>query len=164
MNCPLETPETANLLLDYCARKLSPENNAIFERHVEVCAACRQFADGQRAVWSALDSWEAAPVSEDFDDRLLHRIENAGSWRDRVTGWFRPVLGHRGVLAAGAACVLLLAGVLLQRPGKPVLAPAPPETALVDVQPEQVEKALDAMEVLSEFNRKARPENPESKL
>lgn len=164
MNCPLETPETANLLLDYCARKLSPENTVIFERHVEVCAACRHFADSQQAVWSALDSWEAAPVSEDFDDRLFQRIESATTWRDRVFGWFRPVFAHRGVLAAGAACVLLVAGVLLERPGKPVAVLAPPETALVDVQADQVERALDAMEVLSEFNRKARPENPESKL
>ena len=164
MNCPLETPETANLLLDYCARKLSLENSAVLERHMELCAACRQFADGQKAIWNALDSWEAAPVSEDFDDRLFRRIENAASWRDRVLGVFRPVFAHRGVVAAAAACVVLLVGVLVERSGKPLAVPAPAETVLVDVQADQVEKALDAMDVLSEFNRKARPENPESKL
>jgi hypothetical protein len=164
MNCPLETPETANLLLDYCARKLSPENCAIFERHVELCPACRQFAASQRAVWSALDSWEASPVSEDFDDRLFHRIENPATWRDRVFGMFRPMFAYQGVVAAAAACVVLLVGVLVERSGKPVPVLTPAETALMDVQPDQVEKALDAMDVLSEFNRKARPENPESKL
>jgi anti-sigma factor RsiW len=164
MNCPLETPETANLLLDYCSRKLSPENTAIFERHVEMCPACRRFAEGQRAVWSALDSWEAAPVSPDFDARLYSRLETGPTWRERVFGPLRSMSAYRGRLAAAAACLLLLVGVLLERPGKPVAVPAPPETALMDVQPEQVESALDAMDVLSEFSRKARPENPESKL
>jgi Putative zinc-finger len=164
MNCPLETPETANLLLDYCARKLSAENTAVFERHVEVCPACRQFADGQRAVWSALDSWEAAPVSPGFDARLFRRLESGDTWSERLLSAFRPVLAHRGILAVAAACLLLIASVLLERPGDPVPVPAPAESALVEVQAEQLEKALDAMDVLSEFNRKVRPENPESKL
>jgi len=68
------------------------------------------------------------------------------------------------MLAAAAACIVLIAGVLVERAGKPDPVPVPPETALVEVQAEQLEKALDAMDVLSEFNRKARPENPESKL
>ena len=164
MNCPLETPETANLLLEYCARKLNAESTATIERHVEVCPACRQFADGQRAVWSALDSWDAGPVSADFDSRLYQRIEESNAtWRDRLRAALRPLSAHRGMLAAGAACVVLLVGVLLQRPGASVPVPTSPE-AVVDVQAEQLEKALDAMDVLSEFNRKARPEKPESKL
>jgi hypothetical protein len=165
MNCPLENPETADLLLEYCARNISPENSAILERHIAVCPACRNFAEGQRAVWEALDSWEAAPVSADFDRRLYARIENDHSWRERVWRVFRPLFAYRGIPAAAAACLLLTAGILIDRSGHPVQAPpATPETAVIEVQPEQVERALDAMDVLSEFNRKANPENSQSKL
>jgi hypothetical protein len=165
MNCPLETQETADLLLEYCARNMSPENTAILERHITVCPACRNFAHGQRAVWEALDSWEATPVSPDFDRRLYARIENDHSWRDRVWRIFRPLFAYRGIPAAATACLLLTAGILIDRSGSPVkTSPVTPETAVIDVQPEQVETALDAMDVLSEFNRKANPENSQSKL
>jgi hypothetical protein len=163
MNCPLETPETAELLLDYCARKLNPESTAILESHIDLCPACRQFAENQRAVWAALDSWDAVPVSADFDSRLYRRIESDLSWRDRLLRGVRPLFAYRGVPAAAAACLLLTAGILLERPYKPPPVPVQSDVTLVDVQPEQVEKALDAMDVLSEFNRKARPD-PESKL
>jgi anti-sigma factor RsiW len=165
MNCPLETPETADLLLEYCARTMSPESTAILERHIALCPACRNFAEGQRAVWEALDSWEAAPVSADFDRRLYSRIENDQSWRERMWRVLRPLFAYRGIPAAATACLLLTVGVLLDHSGRPVQAPPViPETAIVDVQAEQVETALDAMDVLSEFNRKANPENPHSKL
>ena len=78
MKCPMETRENAQLLLDYCTRKLEPESAAALERHIAVCGACRKFASGQRAVWQALDAWEAAPVSADFDSRLYRRIETRG--------------------------------------------------------------------------------------
>lgn len=164
MNCPLKTPETAGLLLDYCSRRLAPEDAALLERHLEQCPACRRFAGEQRAVWSALDTWEAAPVSADFDRRLYQRIESEVSWKYRLRGAFRPLLAYRGLPVAAAACLVLLAGVLLDRPAKPLPAPATPEIVMVDVQPEQVEKALDAMDVLSEFNRKVRSDKAESKL
>ncbi len=164
MNCPLETPETARLLVDYTSRKLGPEETALLERHLDLCPACRRFADAQSTVWSALDTWEAAPVSADFDRRLYRRIESENSWTDRLRSAFRPLLAYRGVPAAAAACLVLLAGVLLEHPGKPQPAPVPPDVVMVDVQPEQVEKALDALDVLSEFNRKVRTDNPESKL
>ena len=97
MNCPLETRDNAQLLLDYCTRKLEPESVAILERHMALCSACREFAGRQRAVWDALDSWEAAPVSPDFDSRLYRRIE------DRVPWWeiLRRPSGRRSY---GAAC------------------------------------------------------------
>lgn len=164
MNCPLESPDSAELLLDYCSRKLNPESTAILERHMEICPACRQFADGQRAVWSALDSWEAHPVSADFDRRLYERIETGASWRDSLSRWLRPVTAYRGVPAAVAACLVLMVGVILERTGRPIAQPQPDVSAVVEVQPEQVEQALDDMEVLSEFNRKARTEAPEPKL
>jgi len=164
MNCPLETPETADLLLAYCSRRLSPESTATLEKHLALCPSCRSFAEGQGAVWSALDSWEAAPVSADFDARLYRRIGHDLTWRDRLLRPFRPLLAYHGLPAAAAACLVLMAGLLLEHSGKPAGTPVPPDTATVEVQPEKLEQALDVMDVLSEFDRKSRPENAGSKL
>ena len=168
MNCPLETRENAQLLLDYCTRKLEPESVATLERHIAICGACREFARSQRAVWEALDAWQTAPVSADFDSRLYRRIEGQVSWWDVLLRPFRPPFSTatmwRSLPAAAAACLLLMAGVLLEhRAVAP--APAPHDMAQVDtVQPEQVERALDAMEMLNEFSQHVSTDRPGSKL
>jgi len=164
MNCPLQNTETAGMLLDYCARKLDAGRAAILERHIELCPACRQFAENQRAVWSALDAWEADAVSPDFDRRLYRRIEADWGWRDRLAQAVRPLFAYRGVPAIAALCLLLITGVWIDRSAKPVPPAGNSDVSVVDVRPEQVEKALDAIDVLSEFNRKVRAEKTESKL
>ncbi|MBS1856386.1 MAG: zf-HC2 domain-containing protein [Acidobacteria bacterium] len=164
MNCPLETRETAELLLDYCRRRLSPERAAMLENHMQTCTACRGFAERQRAVWEALDGWEAAPVSADFDRRLYRRIEGETSWLERLSGRLRPLLAYRGVPVAAAACLVIAAGLLMERSATPVPTAAVAQKVNVEVQPEQVEKALDAMDLISEFNDKVRPEKPQAKL
>jgi len=158
----METPGTAELLLDYCARKLNPESTAILERHFEICPSCRSFAEGQRAVWKALDSyaeWDAPPVSADFDGRLYERIEKldrAVPWWDVLVRPFRVLTAHRGIAAGAAACLLIAAGVLIEQRPLPQVEPVKPTVAVVDVQPEQVEQALNEMDMLSEFSHKAR--------
>ena len=159
MKCPIETRESAELLLEYCARKLDPESTAILQRHIAICPACREFADGQRALWDALDTWESSPVSADFDRRMYSRIEKEVSWWDLLVRPFRPLLVRQG-LPVAAACLVVMAGVLLQRPAAAPRQDA--ESAQVEtVQPEQVEHALDAMEMLSEFSQHVRGDGPE---
>jgi anti-sigma factor RsiW len=150
MNCPLQTRENAEQLLDYCSRRLDPRTALILERHISVCSECRKFAEDQRAVWDALDTWEAAPVSAGFDSRLYQRIANDQPWWQRIV---RPLTQHWNVAASAAGvCVLLMAGVLLNRP---VTVPevAKDASQVEQVQAEQVEHALDAMDMLAEFNR-----------
>jgi hypothetical protein len=181
MNCPLENRENVQLLLDYCVGKEGAEgaaqgavqDAATLERHLEICASCQKFVREQGAVWAALDSWEAGPVSPDFNSGVYRRIERDASWWDLLLRPFRPALFRRGVPVAAAACLLLGAGALLQRP---VISPVSPYIStqmstqpdvvqdVAQVEPEQVEHALDAMETLSEFSRHVRAENPESKL
>jgi hypothetical protein len=115
-------------------------------------------------VWQALDTWEAAPVSSDFDRRLYRRIEARVSWWDLLLRPFTTVTLRRGLSAAAMTCLLLVAGILLERPAVSP-ATAPSDVAQVDsVQPEQVERALDAMEMLNEFSRHVRAESPTPKL
>jgi anti-sigma factor RsiW len=164
----MENREDAQWLLDYCAGKLEAESEARLEGHMATCGACREFVRGQRAVREALDTWEAAPVSADFDRRLYRRIEAQVSWWDLLVRPFRSTFGtvtlRRSLAGAAAACLLLTAGVLLEHPAISP-APVPNDMAQVDtLQPEQVERTLDAMEMLNEFSHHVRTDSPDSKL
>jgi anti-sigma factor RsiW len=164
MKCPIETRENAEVLLAYCTRKLDAESTAILERHMEVCPACRQFSSAQRAVWEALDAWEAAPVTLDFDRRLYQRIDREVSWWQLLARPFRPALVRQGLPIAAAACLVVMAGVLLQHPAS-VPPAAQPQSAQVEVlQPDQVEHALDAMDLLGEFSHRVRADAADSKM
>jgi hypothetical protein len=156
MRCPIETRETAELLLAYSARKLDSESAAGLERHMEICQSCREFAEGQRLVWEALDAWEAIPVSADFNRRLYARIDREVSWWERAMRPFRPMLVRGGLPVAATACLLVMAGFLLDRPrdvpGNPDWEPAQIEA----VQADQVENALEDMELLRDFQLEVR--------
>jgi len=159
MKCPMETGESVEWLLAYASRKLDAGGGVELERHLEVCPACRELAAGQRAVWDALDDWEAAPVSSDFDRRLGERIAGRVSWWDLATRPFRPLTAWRALPVAAAACAVFLAGlVFLERSSGP--APAPPATAQVEaLEPDQVEHALDDLEMISQFDRSVRADS-----
>lgn len=155
MKCPIETHENAELLLAYCARKLDPETQAILERHLAVCPECREFQRNQEAVWQALDAWEAMPVSMDFDRRLYRRIaeeQAQASWWSRLARPFMigAPLMSRSVPLAAAACLLVLAGVILERPHD-VAVPEDLAERTESIQPDQVERTLDDMEMLRQF-------------
>jgi len=154
MNCPLESRENAGQLLDYCTRKLDPDVAAVLERHIAICPACREFADHQRAVWQALDAWEAEPVSADFNRRLYQRIDQQVSWWERLMQPLRPLtLRWNAAAAAAGVVVVMAAGLLLNPPpAGPTVANIPDTPQVESVQPEQVEHALDAMDTLAEFS------------
>lgn len=158
MRCPIETQENAELLLAYCARRLDLETAAVLEHHMESCPACRTFHENQKAVWRALDLWEAMPVSDDFDRRLYNRIETEGSplWR-RLLRPLQPLLARQSIPLAAAACLLVMAGILLEHPGN-LTTPVPPTRAEV-VQAEQVERTLEDLELLREFQLTPPPDN-----
>src|SRR6266481_1708968 len=141
MRCPIETQENAELLLSYSARRLNPESTSILEAHMELCPACREFRDGQRALWEALDQWEARPVSPDFDRRLYRKIEEQEqlTWWARIFGPMRPVFLRPAVPLAATACLVLLAGFISVGPER-VSAPVAVENPQIQ-EVEQVERA-----------------------
>ena len=164
MKCPIETRENAELLLAYCTRKLDAESTAILERHMEICPACREFSSGQRTVWEALDAWEAAPVTVDFDRRLYRRIDREVSWWDLLVRPLAPAVVRRGLPIAAAASLLVMAGVLLQRPAGAPPAAQPQSAQVETVQPDQVDHALDAMHMLGEFSSRMPRDAADSKM
>lgn len=156
MNCPIETRESTDLLLAYTSGKLDTKTTAALEQHIGICPACREFAGNQRVAWEALDAWEAPPVSADFDGRLYRRIEQEVSWWNLLTRPFRPMLVRQGLPVVAAALVMLVVGSLLQRPGSVEPVAQTESAQLESVQPEQVEHALEAMQMLSDFSHQVR--------
>jgi hypothetical protein len=151
MKCPIETKENAELLLSYSARRLNPESTAILEAHMELCPACREFRDGQRALWEALDQWEARPISPDFNRRLYRKIEEQEQlgWWARIFGSARPMFLRPALPLAAAACLVLVAGFIIDNPGR-VAAPVAENPQVREV--EQVERTLEDLEMLQQFN------------
>ena len=163
MNCPLETRENAQLLLDYCTPQARTGVQWLSWNAISQSAApAGNSPGGQRAVWQAMDAWEAAPVSADFDSRLYRRIESAGFL---VGSAAAPVpSGDAAARSAGHGDGLPAGGGRSSCWSVPQFRPLPSppgDVAQVDtVQPEQVEHALDAMEILNEFSHHVRTERP----
>src|SRR5512144_1584795 len=109
----MECRECAGLLQGYAAGELNAEDRCRFERHANACAACREAAERQAAVWKSLDSWEAPPVSADFDARLAQRIRNERGWWERFLDAMRPALVRHGLPIAAAAGLAITAAVFL---------------------------------------------------
>jgi len=150
MNCPLEAGNEG-VLLDYAAGKLKAGGRAQMDRHMESCSACKQFAGAQATVWQALDNWEPAEVSMDFDRRLYARIEQDVSWWTRLMRPLNPLFRHSVPIAATAG-VIIMAGLLLNRPS--AVPAVPPQSAQVEsLQADQLQRALDDMEMLRQFNQ-----------
>src|SRR6516225_11517063 len=138
MKCPSEDREKAELLLAHASQKLDAERAAVLEQHLAQCPACREYAAAQFAVWDALDAWKAPEVSADFDRRLYQRIQQEVSWWDLLVRPFRPLLVRQGLPLAAAACLLVGAGYLLQRPIE-VPSTTPPQA---EASADQVDHAI----------------------
>jgi anti-sigma factor RsiW len=149
MQCPVRNAEHAEILLDYCAGKLAPESLASFESHLEKCGECKEFCSRQVSAWTALDAWEAEPVSEKFDSALYARIE---AFENR--SWWKR-LAWRPALSLGAAGAAMAVALLVQAPvhQPKVAVPSVHETTRVEtVEPEQLERTLEDLEMLKQLS------------
>ncbi len=160
MRCPRENKGEADLLA-FSVERLEPEDAARIEEHLKTCSGCREFVEEQRAVWQALDGWEAPAVSADFDQRLFQRLEqDTGRW-NRWMAAFRIILARQGLPIAAAACLIVVAGVVSLRSPQ-VAPPAQPQSIRVEnLQPQQVEDAVDDLQMLSDFTRATRADADE---
>ncbi len=143
MSCPLLTGEN-DLLLDYSAGRLDAARTAAIAQHVEGCPGCARFATAQTAVWKALDEWEPAPVSMDFNRRLWQRIEAAATvpWYKNFGEIWKPAI------PLTAAILVIAVGFLLDHPGaRQTRVPG------VTVQEaNQVEHTLDDIQLLDQLD------------
>ena len=148
MECPIKHGDGAELIIAYGAGTLAPETGSELERHLLVCEKCRQIAQAQKEVWSSLDTWTPAPVSPTFDERLYQRIavEEQSKWWRRLFGanW-----SWRPAMPVAAACAALIAVFLLKGPAAEQ-QPSPQSSQRPQI--EQVERALDDMEMLKQLS------------
>jgi anti-sigma factor RsiW len=148
MQCPVRNVEHAEILLDYCSGKLRAESLVSFESHLAGCLECKEFCVRQKAAWTALDVWEAEPVSEKFDVALYARIE---AFENR--SWWRRFAWRRA-LSLGAACAAVAIALFVHAPVNRPKAPASVhETTRVEtVEPEQLERTLEDLEMLKQLS------------
>jgi hypothetical protein len=168
MSCSIRSEEHTDQLLAYSAGKLRGDAAAKLELHMRTCADCAAIGESQSAVWNLLDTWEARPVSADFNRRLYERIDAAASasWWDKMVSsldeFLRPVFA-RPAFPLAAASLIIVAGFVLDHPGRMGYShkdqgaleatASGPEINKLEV--DQVEATLDDMEMLRQFDAKA---------
>ena len=170
MNCPVQTNQSTDLLIDYCAGTLPLGVATEVERHIAICTECGEFIRAQQQVWSALDTLETEPISADFDRRLYTAsVKQSG----RPGGIGSPATYRlEPALSLGPACVAVVVALVVngaankpvpQQTSPPTVhqasaqpASAPHEEVRADsVEPEQLERALEDMEMLKQLSTSA---------
>ena len=141
MICFTDNPQSAELLTDYCAGTLDAERAGEIEAHLQKCAECKALVQAQHTVWEALDSWRPVEVSASFDAKLYARI---GAEAKRP--WWKQAL-WRPLLPLAAAGVALALALMVWMPRRTAPADSPVRVEKIDVQ--QIEQALDDMDLLS---------------
>ncbi|MEO8131251.1 MAG: zf-HC2 domain-containing protein [Bryobacteraceae bacterium] len=148
----MKTNEEPELLLDYCAERLSPEAAALLENHLESCRDCRAFSRAQQSTWDALDLWEPMPVPVDFDRKLYAQIDKyeESGWWTRFwhrsiwpTGGFGPIIPF----AAAGVATIAVAAILYFAP----LVPSTPQVKIESSDLEQIEMTLDDIEMFKQL-------------
>jgi hypothetical protein len=122
----------------------------------------------QDAMWQVLEEWDPGEPSADFDDAVMARIqaEDAGESRRSTslhTGfsanagvfavlwqWFHAVATPRGLAMAGALATLVIAMVVLRSPDNPSIDTNPVPVTM-DISAQQVEMALEDLQLLDEL-------------
>ncbi len=165
--CPLKSEETMGMLLDYTAGKLDAPQTAALEGHMALCMDCCEFHSAQDAVWAALDCWEAAPVSMDFNHRLWQKIdaEKAAPWYSKaglrnLFAQFSPSV-WKPAASLAAAVLLVTAGFVLDHTTPHVNVPSNSDTLSVSLaEADQLAQTLSDIQLLHQMEA-AGAETPE---
>jgi hypothetical protein len=154
MQCPLKASHDGSLLLDYCAHRLSADTAAAFERHIAVCDACGLAATDQQRVWSTLETWEAAPISADFDRALYARIDqhDRRNWWQHIGDRLAHGVGWKPAVSVAAACVTLIAAIVISVPDRRPNIPLQESSRIDSLDAEQVERTLEDLEMLKQLS------------
>jgi anti-sigma factor RsiW len=155
MECPSRKADTAERLIAYVEGTLDPGAQFALERHLDSCQQCREIVAAQREVWAALDSWTPLAISPDFDERLYQRIAIDKPKTDFWHRFLGARWAWRPAMPVAAACAALVIVFLVQGPGtEPAQSRADSQAAVMAYGPqiEQVESALDDMEMLKQLS------------
>ncbi len=153
MNCPLQSEDTLDLLLDYSAGRLDSARSALLERHMERCEQCAAYRGEQTMLWNVLDTWEPEPVSLGFNRSLWQRIEAiaAEPWYRRFIQALRFGAWKPAFPLAAAACVIT-AGFLLDHANTVSSTVITTAAGVSVAEVDQVEKTLDDIQLLRQLD------------
>jgi hypothetical protein len=165
MNCPSKNNQNEEILLDYCDGTLAKEQSARFEAHAAECPECREWIVARRSLWEALDEWRAPELSADFNARLYARIaadQNRG-WLATVRAWLKPA--WKPALVTATAGAALAVGLVISRPdvNRQGTGGGPSRSTVETVDMDQIEHALEDLELLSPGAVSAVPATPEQR-
>jgi hypothetical protein len=165
-HCP-----TDDVLLDYTAGCLDPAKMALFERHADQCAHCAALRTAQAAVWRSMDEWKPVTVSVGFNRELWRRIDaeaRTSSWTSRSLAGLMQFSLWKRVAPLAVAMVLVVTAFVMDfsnrpQPGMPVAATAASIVVTVS-DADQIERALDDIQLLDEVNAASEAAKPASDL
>ncbi len=159
-----EFEDRMNDILD---QRQAPERDGLLVRHAGECQACRQMLDGQIALLSGLELWEAPPLSSRFASAVLVQAEAipVAAIVDRPRRSKSKWIGAIAALVSLAAVVLVAVFIGLSRqqglerpvaekPGQPVL----PKT--VDVAKTSLPKQAATSHEIAKAVPSPRPQPP----
>ena len=138
---------------------LNETEQSQFDQWLEREPELKAMHEGQLELFRTMDQWEAAEPSAGFDEAVYARIRQDAEaqplWRSLLFGSWKPAL------AAGVAAAAVLLGVFLfdQQPvGEP--AQVAVKSAAEAEYYEQIESALDDVEMLIDFDAFPQPSEP----
>lgn len=145
MKCGLKESERAELLLRNTSEAAT--------NHFGQCSSCRRASLQQAALWQALDSWNVPPVSSGFTRNLYARIDAAAAetWYERLAAAVRPLFAQPA-WALGMAGALFVAGFVLDHKSATTGAVHAPTVQVSSIEADQVEKTLEDLEMLRQFD------------
>lgn len=141
-------------ILDPTGTPLNKADQLEFECWLQQEPELRSMFEQQQALFQTMDLWESEEPSASFDQGVYARIqldaESQPFWRRFLFASWKPAL------AAGIAAAALLIGVYRspEAPPQEIAVKAAPDAAYY----EEIERALDDMEMLVDFD--AFPELP----
>lgn len=156
MDCPSRTEENRDILLDYLAGRVDAARAAEFRNHMVDCFECSEFISRQAMLWDALDEWEVAPVSLEFNRNMWKKIDAA-----ETAPWYRQLAASlrfaawKPLLPLTAAALLIAAGFLYDHPGSQNNAARTNSAAVRMTDVEQVQQTLDDIQLLHQFDTRS---------
>jgi anti-sigma factor RsiW len=163
-NCPSE-----EILLDYTAGCLNRTQAAVFDAHADQCAHCSALRMSQAAIWQSLDEWKPSPVSEGFNRELWRRIDadaRKSSWTHELASALQFSFWKR-LAPLAVAMALIVTGYVFDHSGKQSgkLQPGIPASIIVTAsEADQLDRALDDIQLLDEVDAAAAPASPASSV
>lgn len=166
-NCPTE-----DVLLDYTAGRLDPAKAAMFERHADQCAHCAALRAAQAAIWRCLDEWKPAPVSEGFNRELWRRIDadaEPASWIDEWEKGLARAMDFsfwKRAAPLAVAIALVVTAFMFDHSGSRSMKQANTTAPIIVTasDADQLERALDDIQLLGEVDAASAPAKADSKL